>query len=287
MARTSFRASRSRGPGFKYLRHLRSLIAALNLPSLRVIYATSVKKYMSLVGTIRPPVPASVAWLTMLWFRCVIYFWVIIPYSTISFFWSLSITMLYSISRSSPSIKKFLIHASAIGEVLEHMFAMLTETSLSILAINGIQIVFDVFSSWIDAYVSTGFQQDSGVPSMTFAELSDLLYYEELSDEEDDFGQPSYLNSIESRSRLSASFDSQANMRRRMRKHMHQYIPPRIFRAKVRIKSETSTSVDSIGGTDLSPSMTSSGGQGYYILYQLPPRGRLRVHRPHIHQLIE
>ena len=95
-------------------------------------------------------------------------------------FWSLSISVLYLISRSSPSIKKFLIHAAAIGEVFEHMFTMLTETSLSVLAINGIQMVFDVINSWIDTYLSTGFQEDSGVPSMTFAELNDLLYYEEL-----------------------------------------------------------------------------------------------------------
>ena len=155
--------------------------------------------------------------------------------------------MLYLVSRRSPITKKFLIHATAIGEVFVHMFTVLTETSLSVLAINGIQMVFDVVISWIDTHVSTGHQQDSGVQSMTFAELNDLLYYEELSDEEEDYSQTSYSKSSGIGSRLSTSSGSQASMRRRMRQHMHQYIPPHIFRATVRVKSETSSS-ESMGG---------------------------------------
>ena len=58
---------------------------------------------------------------------------------------------------------------------------------------------------------------------MTFAELNDLLYYEELSDEEEDCSQTSYSKSSGIGSRLSTSSGSQASMRRRMRQHMHQY----------------------------------------------------------------
>lgn len=247
MARRSFRSSRGRGPGFKYVRHLRSLIAALNLPSLRVVCDVGMKKYANLISAIKFPLPAFVVLPIMLWFRCVIYFWITIPYTIISLSWSFCTAVLYLVSRRSSSTKKFLLHATAIREVLWHMFTILTETSMSVLTINGIHMAYDIIISWVDDHVSTGQQQGAGVPSMTYAELNDLLYYEELSDDDDDFSQIGYLKSTGSESRLLAPSGNQASIRRRMRQQMHQYIPPHTFRAKVRVKSEASTS-GSTGG---------------------------------------
>tara|TARA_A100001015_G_C15043500_1_gene741604 strand:+ start:625 stop:2568 length:1944 start_codon:yes stop_codon:yes gene_type:complete len=230
------------------------------------------------LASVAPPVPSFISYLFGLWYKLVYYFYFTLPLAMMAFVWSLTITFLYFWSRNSPLVKKFLIHASAIVDVLVNIGNVLANTSISVLAVDGIKLLMDVLTSFLDWRVSEVNSQAIDVPSMTFAELNDLLYYEELSDEEGDndlyerlggkhvigFGRggpgATGLGLLGvGRQHVASAGPSKQNMRRKMKQHMHQYIPPHTFRATIRVKTDTtSTSADTSAVQSESSSAVSS-----------------------------
>jgi hypothetical protein len=133
------------------------------------------------------------------------YWYVTLPLAVLSFIWKLGYAFLFFWSRKSPVVRKLLVHLTAIGEVFTNFGHVLTETSISVLIFDAINLTIEVVMSFLDARVSSnngggsgsrghlngmnkglhGGIDGGGGPAMSFAELNDLLYYEEMSDEEE------------------------------------------------------------------------------------------------------
>lgn len=262
----SFKGYRKRARHDRYVAYFRSLVPS-NLPSARKLLDVWSKRVWGACTSVAPPVPSFIAYLFSLWFKLVYYFYVTLPLATMTFLWSLMITFLYFWSRNSPLVKQFLIHASAIVDVLVNIGNVLANTSISVLAVDGIQMLMDMLTSFLDWRVSEANSQAIDVPSMTFAELNDLLYYEELSDEEggdvlyERLGGKGVIGFGSGAGAAPGTSPSKQNMRRKMKQHMHQYIPPHTFRATIRVKSESGAGATSSTETSVMGSASSRSAQ--------------------------
>lgn len=229
---------RLKGRRYRYLiSGLRNLLKRLHLDvSIQDLYMESACACQSVIDRlwVFPRIldklcPSFMLYLIKVYFHIQYFLWITIPLAILSYLWGSVLYILHDTTKRSLTAKKFMIHLIAMCEIIVNIARVFVTTTFSAIIIDGIQMTIDVTITYIDAQFSGGdygIKKDRGeeMPSsLTYAELNDLIYYEEISSEEEE--------------KLNGG-DSSIINKRKMRKNMHHYVPPQIFRATVKVEAD-------------------------------------------------
>jgi hypothetical protein len=116
-------------------------------------------------------------------------------------------------AKKSSNIRQMYIHFTALYQTLSRLYHSIMHEKLSVLILISFQTILEIVLSWI----SPSRYREREV---SLADLSELLNYEELEDEN----------------------PPEISTQRRMRRVMHHYVPPNPFRATIRVRGTPTTS---------------------------------------------
>ena len=179
-------------------------------------------------------IPEILRYLIGLWISVLAYFYITIPCHIMSVFFGIirSVTR-YCILRSLTA-RKAVVHFTSLWEIMENIMRRLLAVKISVLIVEGLQALGDMFSLWLEDYRRAhGVFASEDSSSLSLEELNQLVFYEEISDSE--------------QRKLNGGPDSCSNLEgertvQSMKRSMHHYVPSQTFRATVRGVRPTSAS---------------------------------------------
>jgi hypothetical protein len=141
------------------------------------------------VEQIRWWVPGLMQYMLGLWIRVMLYFYFIIPSTLFSMFMKLIKGVVRYCTIKSVAAHKLVVHIEAIWEIMENIFHTLMAVNVSVLLLEIIQAIGNMIVAYLNQYGVEGGpfggnNAEFGDSPFTFGELNQLIFYEEISDEE-------------------------------------------------------------------------------------------------------